>query len=90
MYFRFNCLILKIVCRNHPINCDQHPKLDLYQWKDKPLDSDELPVKYAERELTETVDDTLVKEAWRKAEDDVSRRKQTEFLLWSKSNKLYC
>ncbi|XP_050420959.1 heme peroxidase 2 [Adelges cooleyi] len=69
---------------NHPINCDQHPKLDLYQWKDKPLDSDELPVKYAERELTETVDDTLVKEAWRKAEDDVSRRKQTEFLLWSK------
>lgn len=27
----------------------------------------------------------LVKEAWRKAEDDVSRRKQTEFLLWSKS-----
>jgi len=27
----------------------------------------------------------LVREAWRKAEDDVSRRKQTEFLLWSKS-----
>lgn len=27
----------------------------------------------------------LVREAWRKAEDDVGRRKQTEFLLWSKS-----
>jgi len=27
----------------------------------------------------------LLREAWRKAEDDVSRRKQTEFLLWSKS-----
>jgi len=29
--------------------------------------------------------EVLVKEAWRKAEDDVGRRKQTEFLLWSKS-----
>lgn len=41
-----------------------------------------------EQEFERINDLILVKEAWRKAEDDVSRRKQTEFLLWSKSTLL--
>jgi len=38
-----------------------------------------------EQDLEQISNRVLVQEAWRKAEDDVSRRKQTEYLLWSKS-----
>lgn len=38
-----------------------------------------------EQDFDQINNQILVKEAWQKAEDDVSRRKQTEFLLWSKS-----
>lgn len=47
--------------------------------------SDETIVNKSEQDMERISNHILVKEAWRKAEDDVSRRKQTEFLLWSKS-----
>lgn len=72
--------------RNHPINCDQHSKLDIFQWKDNSvIGDDENSGNKTEQDFERINDLILVKEAWRKAEDDVSRRKQTEFLLWSKS-----
>lgn len=72
--------------RNHPINCDQHSKLDIYQWKDNSvIGNDQMTVNKTEQDSEQINNQILVREAWRKAEDDVSRRKQTEFLLWSKS-----
>lgn len=44
-----------------------------------------MPVNKTEKDFEQLNTENLIKEAWRKAEDDVSRRKQTEFLLWSKS-----
>ncbi|VVC36103.1 Hypothetical protein CINCED_3A021410 [Cinara cedri] len=70
---------------NHPLNCDQHSKLDIYQWKDNSAISDnEMIVNTTEQDFERINNQILVREAWRKAEDDVGRRKQTEFLLWSK------
>lgn len=70
---------------NHPINCDQHSKLDIYQWKDNSvIGNDQMTVNKTEQDSEQINNQILVREAWRKAEDDVSRRKQTEFLLWSK------
>jgi hypothetical protein len=44
-----------------------------------------MTVNKTEQDSEQINNQILVREAWRKAEDDVSRRKQTEFLLWSKS-----
>lgn len=72
--------------RNHPINCNQHSQLDIYQWKDNSaIGDDEMTVNKTEEDFERINKQNLVRDAWRKAEDDVSRRKQTEFLLWSKS-----
>jgi len=44
-----------------------------------------MTINKTEQDYEQINNQILVREAWRKAEDDVSRRKQTEFLLWSKS-----
>lgn len=44
-----------------------------------------MTINKTEQDFEQINNQILVREAWRKAEDDVSRRKQTEFLLWSKS-----
>jgi hypothetical protein len=49
------------------------------------VDDDEITANKTEQDIDRINSEVLVKEAWKKAEDDVSRRKQTEFLLWSKS-----
>lgn len=49
------------------------------------IGNDEMTVNKTEQDSEWINNQILVREAWRKAEDDVSRRKQTEFLLWSKS-----
>jgi len=49
------------------------------------IGNDQLSVNKTEQDSEQINNQILVREAWRKAEDDVSRRKQTEFLLWSKS-----
>lgn len=49
------------------------------------IGDDEIIVKTTEPDFERISNQILVREAWRKAEDDVSRRKQTEYLLWSKS-----
>lgn len=75
-----------LIFRNHPINCDLHSKLDIYQWKDNSVvNNKEMTVNKTEQDFEQINNQILVREAWRKAEDDVSRRKQTEFMLWSKS-----
>jgi len=49
------------------------------------IGNDQMTVNKTEQDSEQINNQILVREAWRKAEDDVSRRKQTEFLLWSKS-----
>lgn len=49
------------------------------------IGNDQMTVNKTEQDSEQINNQNLVREAWRKAEDDVSRRKQTEFLLWSKS-----
>lgn len=49
------------------------------------IGNDQMIVNKTEQDSEQINNQILVREAWRKAEDDVSRRKQTEFLLWSKS-----
>lgn len=49
------------------------------------FDNDRITINKTEKDLEQINNENLIKEAWRKAEDDVSRRKQTEFLLWTKS-----
>lgn len=53
------------------------------------IDDDEMTENRTEQDVERISSQILVKEAWKKAEDDVSRRKQTEFLLWSKSNLMH-
>lgn len=86
-FHRLLTTFLLFIFRNHPINCDQHPKLNIYQWKENIIVDDEKMTteNKTEQDIERINNQILVKEAWKKAEDDVSRRKQTEFLLWSKS-----
>lgn len=54
------------------------------------IDDDETTAENKTKQDIERINNQiLVKEAWKKAEDDVTRRKQTEFLLWSKSKLIY-
>lgn len=53
------------------------------------ISDDSIPVNKTEQDFEYVQNKILIRDAWKKAEDDVSRRKQTEFLLWSKSMKNY-
>lgn len=57
------------------IGCDHFSTPSLEPWREEGISSDSVPAI--------TMD--LLKEAIRRAEDDVQRRRQTEYLLWTNS-----
>lgn len=53
------------------------------------IDDDKISINTTEQDIERINKQILVREAWKKAEDDIGRRKQTEFLLWSKSMSVF-
>lgn len=65
------------VCRNAPIGCDHHDVFDPSAWRETTKET-----------IKTMISIEMLQEAIRKAEDNVLRRQQTEFLLWSHSKSL--
>lgn len=61
--------------RNEAVMCTSVPSLSLINWNKN-------------HNVERLRKEQIIKEAIRKAEDDLGRRRQTEFLLWSQSKKL--
>lgn len=60
--------------RNDAVMCSSLPSLSLINWNKN-------------HNVERLKKEQIIKEAIRRAEDDLGRRRQTEFLLWSQSKK---
>lgn len=58
--------------RNEAVTCSSLPSFSLINWNKN-------------RNIDRLRKEQIIKEAIRRAEDDLDRRRQTEFLLWSQS-----